>query len=236
MHWTEITLATENGCFYYQNQLVLGPFLKALPFHAPGLAPVCDSDGWFHIQTNGIPLYNKRYFRAFGYYEDRAAVINEDGWFHINIFGNKVYKSCYKWCGNFQNGACTVQEQDYSFFHISPDGTPLYKERFLYAGDFYDNCACVLMKNQGFTHIDKQGNLIHGRFYQELGVFHKGFATAKDDSGWFHINKNGYPIYEERFNQIEPFYNGWAYGVKRDNTRIRISESAEIELIDTVIY
>lgn len=231
MHWSELNFSEKDNFFYLQGQPFLGPFRNALPFHAPGLAPVCDDKGWFHIRTDGSPLYERRFFRVFGFYEERASVISEEGWYHINTMGKRVYEKSFKWCGNFQKGACTVQEKDGLFFHISTDGSPLYIDRYLYAGDFYGNSACVLKQNHGVTHIDKQGNLIHGKFYRELGVYHKGFAIAEDEIGWFHIDLKGKPIYDYRFKRVEPFYNGWAYVVKFDDTKIRISESLEIELI-----
>jgi hypothetical protein len=41
-------------------------------------------------------------------------------------------------------------------------------------------------------------------------VFHKSFATARDEQGWYHIDKTGKEIYQSRFRSVEPFYNGLA--------------------------
>ena len=49
-------------------------FKNRLKFHAPGLAPVEDETGWYHIDTNENAIYPERYSRAFGYYDGLAAV------------------------------------------------------------------------------------------------------------------------------------------------------------------
>lgn len=46
-----------------------------------------------------------------------------------------------------------------------------------------------------FRHIDNQGKFINNKMYIDLGVFHKNYATAKDEKGWFHIDKLGLPLY-----------------------------------------
>jgi hypothetical protein len=47
MNWNEIELSEDGTCFLYNGQLLFGKiFLRALKFHAPGLAPVCDESGW----------------------------------------------------------------------------------------------------------------------------------------------------------------------------------------------
>ena len=49
-------------------------FIEVLKFHAPGLAPVLDASGAYHITPGGQPAYESRYVRTFGFYEGRAAV------------------------------------------------------------------------------------------------------------------------------------------------------------------
>ena len=58
-------------------------FLDVLKFHAPGLAPVLDDSGAYHITPAGLPVYDARHVRTFGFYEGRAAVHSADGWFHV---------------------------------------------------------------------------------------------------------------------------------------------------------
>ena len=54
-------------------------FTEVLKFHAPGLAPVLDDSGAYHITPDGRPAYESRHVRTFGFYEDRAAVRGADG-------------------------------------------------------------------------------------------------------------------------------------------------------------
>lgn len=50
-------------------------FKNVLPFHPPGLAPVLNNDGLaYHIKNSGEQAYSQRFDRAFGFYENLAAV------------------------------------------------------------------------------------------------------------------------------------------------------------------
>lgn len=185
-------------------------FDEVLPFHPPGLAPVKRDGKWFHIGPDGMPVYEQRYTRTFGYYEGRAAVQMGDKWFHILDDGTPAYQGRFSWCGNFQKGLCAVRDENGCYHHILHDGVDAYPERYRYAGDFRDGSAVVRMLDGMCTHIDENGRQIHQQMYLDLDVFHKNFARASDDSGWFHIDRSGSPIYQKRFKEIEPFYNGQA--------------------------
>ena len=83
MNWKEIKVSNDNNFFLYKEQIVYNKIYdEVLKFHAPGLAPVKDITGAFHIDINGKELYAKRYNRTFGYYCNRAAVIQNKSWFH----------------------------------------------------------------------------------------------------------------------------------------------------------
>ena len=58
-------------------------FLSVLKFHAPGLAPVLDASGAYHIDAEGRAAYSHRFIRTFGFYDGRAAVESKTGWYHI---------------------------------------------------------------------------------------------------------------------------------------------------------
>jgi len=68
------------------------------------------------------------------------------------------------------------------------------------------------------------GSDLNGNYFLNLGVFHKGFATAKDENGWFHINKEGTAAYSERYWSMEPFYNVLALVAVFRGNRIIINE------------
>ena len=205
-------------------------FHEVLKFHEPGLAPVIDSSGAYHIDPDGKPAYEARHFRTFGFYEGHAAVHSLDGWIHILPDGCLLYEERYEWCGNFQDGHCTVRAPDGSYFHLRVDGTHAYGERFRYAGDFRDGYAVVQRDDGMHTHIDFEGRTLHGRWFRDLDVFHKGYARACDDEGWHHVDTSGKPIYKQRFRDVEPFYNGQSRVERNDGSLAVIDESGHTML------
>lgn len=184
-------------------------FLRALSFHEPGLAAVCDRRGAWHIDSYGRPAYPHVFEETFGFYENLAAVRNENGWFHIKRDGTPAYSETFDWCGNFQGGRAVVRRDD-GYFHLLPDGRALYETRFLYAGDFRERRAVVRLAGGLCAHINEDGEFAHPHRYRDLGVYHKGLACARDAGGWTHIDADGVAVYQQRFAQAEPFYNGCA--------------------------
>ena len=202
-------------------------FFEVLKFHAPGLAPVLDDSGAYHITPNGLPVYDARHVRTFGFYEGRAAVHTANGWFHILPDGSSLYPDQYAWCGNFQEGRCPVRLPDGRYFHIDEDGTSAYSERHRYAGDFKDGYAVVQRDDGRHSHIDHSGALLHGQWFLDLDVFHKDFARARDEQGWHHVDTRGQPLYRDRFRNVEPFYNGQARVEGIDGSLSVIGETGE---------
>lgn len=191
-------------------------FDEVLAFHPPGLAPVRRGEDAWHIHPDGNAAYARRFLRTFGFYDGLAAVVADEGWHHINPQGEDAYPQRYAWCGNFQGGRCSVRRDDGAYAHIKADGAPAYAERWRYVGDFRDGIAVVQADSGRSTHIDPRGQSIHGRWFLDLDVFHKGFARARDDGGWLHVDKSGQPTYQRRFAAVEPFYNGQARVERHD--------------------
>lgn len=185
-------------------------FTEVLKFHAPGLAPVRDETGAFHIDVGGAAAYDRRFVRAFGFYEGRAAVEGPDGWHHVMSDGGDAYRNRWSWCGNFQGGRCPARDTEGRYRHIRWDGTSVRSVLWRYAGDYRDGIAVVQGDDGLHTHVDLDGAVIHGRWFLDLDVFHKGFARARDGFGWMHVDRSGLPAYERRFAAVEPFYNGQA--------------------------
>jgi hypothetical protein len=202
-------------------------FVRVLKYHVPGVAPVVDHTGAYHIDILGNPLYGERFQQTFGFYDGYAAVESNDGWFHIKLDGTSLYKERYSWCGNFQEKKCPVSCNPV-YFHINTDGTPLYPEQYAYVGDFKDGIAVVTCRDTGLhTHIDTRGNFIHLRWFFKADVFHKNYAPAKDARGWAHVDKNGDFIYTQRYASIEPFYNGLSYVETFSGHLLVINEQGE---------
>ena len=114
-----------------------------LPYHAPGLAPVGDETGAYHIDLKGNAAYSQRYHRTFGYYCGYAAVADSSGWHHIDDQGLRAYIGNWDWCGNFQQHRSTVRDKDGAYFHIRVDGSILDGGPYSYAGDFREGAAVV---------------------------------------------------------------------------------------------
>lgn len=203
-------------------------FKNVIKFHSPGLAPVLDESGAYHINIDGLPAYKDRFRRTFGFYQNIAAVETDKGCFHIHPNGSRVYLEGYLWCGNFQEGFCSVKEKKSHFFHIDKGGHRIYPENYSYVGDFKDGIAVVFSNSGAQTHIDTQGRYIHCQWFRQLDVFHKGFARARDEKGWFHINKLGVLIYPERYKAVEPFYNGVSVVEDFDGALKQINEQGVI--------
>jgi hypothetical protein len=202
-------------------------FLTVLKFHNPGLAPVQDLSGSYHIDETGNPAYANRFSRTFGFYDGLAAVQSADGWHHILPDGTELYLERYAWCGNFQQHHCPVRDFEGRFFHLTLEGKRAYITDYKYAGDFHDGYAVVQDDDGLHTHIDFHGSLLNKKKFLDLDVFHKGFARAKDAKGWFHIDTRGAALYTDRYKNIEPFYNGIARVETANGALFLINESGE---------
>ena len=228
MNWKNIQVSEDCTYFIIDGKPIFDKtFIEVLKFHSPGLAPVKDNSGAYHIDINGHELYKKRYSRTFGFYCNRASVIDNNLWFHINEKGDKVYSVYYLWTGNYQENICTVRNVDNHYFHIDLHGNRIYKQNYVYAGDYKDGIACVKSQDGFYRHIDNKGKFINDKSFLDLGLFHKNFATAKDKNGWFHIDKQGNEVYRNRYLTIEPFYNGLALVTTFNNEKIIIDEKGQ---------
>lgn len=206
-------------------------FDEVLKFHDPGLAPVRRGAAAWHIRADGGAAYVRRFGRTFGFYEGLAAVESGDGWHHILADGADAYAARHGWCGNFQGGRCPVRRPDGRYLHILADGRPAYERRWCYAGDYRDGVAVVAREDGRSTHIDRDGAVVHGQWFVDLDVFHKGFARARDERGWTHVDAAGRPRYARRFASVEPFYNGQARVEGFDGEVEVIDEAGRTRLI-----
>ena len=221
MKWEDIKVSADNTHFLFVGKPIFGKtFIEVLKFHSPGLAPVFDNSGAYHIDNNGNELYSNRYSRTFGYYCNRASVIEKNHWFHINEKGDKVYSASYLWTGNYQENICSVRNAENQYFHIDLKGNRIYADNYVYAGDYKDGIACIKSQDGFYRHIDNKGKFINDKSFIDLGIFHKNFATAKDKDGWFHIDRQGNGLYKNRYLTIEPFYNGIALVTTFENDKI----------------
>lgn len=226
MEWNEIKLNKNQTGYSYKGQpLFSKKYQTALNFHKEGLAAVADGSGAYHIDVKGNPIYNERYNRTFGYYFNKAAILDNGNAYHIDINGKRFYPQNFLWTGNYQQDICVVKDYNDNYYHIDVTGKRLYPENYLYTGDFRENIACVQLQNDLFTHIYDDGSRVHDKYFEDLNVYHKGHACAKDASGWFHIDLKGEPLYVERYLLLEPFYNGAAFATDLDGKKVIVSDS-----------
>ena len=226
MNWQEIKVSADNTHFLFEGKEIFSSyFIEVLKFHSPGIAPVKDESGSYHIDISGKQIYTNRFDRTFGFYCNRAAVVQENKSFHINVKGEKAYLDSYSWVGNYQENLCTVRNFNDKYYHVDIDGQRIYSHSFIYCGDFKDSYACVKQDNGFYKHINTHGKFLNDKQYLDLGIFHKNFATAKDNNGWHHIDKSGNEIYKYRFLAVEPFYNGFALVTQFDENKIIIDEN-----------
>lgn len=226
--WKDISVAPDRTYHVLAGRALYGVrFDEVLSFHKPGLAAVRIGDEAWHITSSGQPAYPYRFTRTFGFYGGIAAVATQEGWHHVLPTGDPLYRERYAWCGNFQGERCAIRELSGKYCHLRPDGAPAYAARWRYAGDFREGIGVVQAEDGYSTHIDVDGNFVHGKWFLDLDVFHKGFARARDCSGWAHIDLRGRFIYEKRFAAIEPFYNGQARIERKDGGLEVIDQSGE---------
>jgi broad specificity phosphatase PhoE len=228
MSWQRFVVAPDRSHHTIDGRPLYEPrFDGVLPFREPGCAPVHSGGAAWHILIDGTRAYQRRFVKTFGFYEGAAAVESDDGWHHIRPDGTDLYGERYAWSGNFQGGRCAVRDRSGRYLHLRADGSCAYAARWRYAGDFRDGRGVVQADDGRSTHIDGDGNLVHGCWFVDLDVFHKGFARARDDVGWMHVDVSGRPVYARRFAQVEPFYNGQARAEQGDGRRIIIDERGE---------
>ena len=197
-------------------------FTRVGKFHEPGLAPAQDPAGWFHIRPDGNAAYPYRYEMLWGFYCGLAAAKDKDGWMHVDSSGAPAYAERFAWVGNYQAGLCAVQTTA-GFFHIDLSGRKAYELTHAYVGDFRDGVAVATSDVDGLCrHIRKDGTLLHSHAFEDLDVFHKGYARAKDARGWHHVDARGQACYIERYAAVEPFYNGLARVDAFNGLRLRI--------------
>ncbi|MEQ1507907.1 MAG: methyltransferase dimerization domain-containing protein, partial [Myxococcota bacterium] len=226
--WRRASVSTDRTHHVLDGRPAYAPrYREVLKFHEPGLSAAVDDTGATHIDLEGRPAYPHRFVRTFGFYEGRAAVHAVDGWVHILPDGSPLYDARYDWCGNYQGERCSVRDADRRYLHLLPDGQPAYADRWRYAGDFRDGIAVVQRGDGLHTHIDLAGALVHGQWFVDLDVFHKGLARARDVSGWTHVDPHGEPVYRRRFANVEPFYNRQARVERFDGGLEVIDERGE---------
>jgi hypothetical protein len=117
-----------------------------------------------------------------------------------------------------------VRTESALYYHILLDGSPAYGERYGFVGDYREGSAVAQRTDGLFIQLDLMGRPVNGKGFIDLDVLHKGYARARDQSGWFHIDRAGNPAYAQRFLSVEPFYNGQARAETKNGEIVIIDE------------
>ena len=214
--WREYRISADAvpSCPSRTSRPISSRFDEVLKFREPGLAPVHDASGAYHITPDGLAAYASRYIRTFGFYEGRAAVHSEDGWFHVRgEWRVRSTGSAMHGAATFRKSRCPVRLPGGDYFHIS---TVMVHWRHMERAigtpaTIRDGHAVVQREDGKHTHVDtfRQSaprSVVPG----PRRVSQAAFARACDSGGWHHVDMTGEPLYEERFKDVEPFYNGQA--------------------------
>jgi hypothetical protein len=167
-------------------------FIEVEKFHSPGLAPVYDQSGGYHINLDGIAVYAQRFDKAFGFYCNRAAVLDKEKYYHIDLQGNRTYLDSYDWVGNYQENKCVVRKGN-KFFHIGLEGNKIYSEEYDYVGDFKDGFQ------EGYgTYYWPDGQIYQGSWKQNKrhGKGKDNYASGDSyDGDWVNGKYEGQGLY-----------------------------------------
>ena len=157
MNWKDIEVSEKNNSFTFKDALLYDKvYVEVLKFHSPGIAPVKDKTGWYHIDIIGNQIYKERYDRVFGYYFNSASVILKKNWFHINEKGLRFYNENYAWTGNYQEHVCTVRDFNNQYFHID-FGHFLGNFKYAAGGIRRERTSFVFTKEMSYAMKNGQG-------------------------------------------------------------------------------
>jgi len=216
-------------------------YQEILSFHGDVAAVRCAEGQAFHINREGLPIYQERYDRTFGFYAKQLAAVkdHEAKWFHIDMGGKAVYRERYEWCGNFSpvpNGAqAPVRSVGNEYFCIDHLGQVL-SGPYRYVGDAnssgqavawdLESGGCMIVNSDGSRWCtgDQSG-------WIDAQAPHKGIAAVRDKDGWFFVDQTGSQVGCGRYALVEPHYNGQARVQLLSGTWAVIDETGRV-LVD----
>gem|GEM_PF-2104358 len=174
------TLSTEEIKNKFPDYKIVGAF-------SGGFARANDGKGWFHIDTNGNPLYTERYEDVGNFSDGRARIkpINPEP------------------------SAFLSRERSVI---IDKSGQVMpFSKKFDFISDYSDGRAFALENyKNGQVLIDTEGNIVIPTRFISAQLFKEGFAVVSDETGYYHIKKDGSPAYAERYGDAKDFDNGIA--------------------------
>jgi hypothetical protein len=73
MNWQNFKISPDRTHFLLEDKPIFDKkFIEVLDFYSPGIAPVRDESGAYHINSSGNQIYKERFDRTFGFYCNRV--------------------------------------------------------------------------------------------------------------------------------------------------------------------
>ncbi len=171
------------------------------------VAAVCSLQGWFHLKTNGEPLYSKRYSWTGNYQEKLCTVRNHEGsYYHIDLSGKKCYREHYRFAGDFRDGYAVVQNLEGLSTHINREGKFLH-HRWLTDLDVFHKGFSRAKDDKGWFHIDQSGKELYATRFNAIEPFYNGYARVETADGAIYIiDETGAITHHLRNSQTDSFH------------------------------
>ncbi len=101
---------------------------------------------------------------------------------------------------------------------------PVNRNSYLEMSDFNEGLAPVKNINSKWGFINRSGKEVIPCQFEDVGLFHNGYARAEIDKGWILINKYGKRVFCSVFDTVEAdFHNGY----------IAVKKNGKFGLMDT---
>lgn len=171
-----------------------------------GVAAVVSDGLWFHIDSDGNPLYESRYAFVGNFQNDACVVCDVEGsYYHIDLSGKPLYSSKWSYCGDFREGAAVIQGRDGLSSHIDFSGKLIHGRWFIDLDAFHKGYARA-RNSEGWHHISKAGTPIYPARYANVEPFYNGCARVEtEDGGLRIINEQGVTLRTLRLPTADHF-------------------------------
>lgn len=171
-----------------------------------GVAAVVSDGLWFHIDSEGNPLYESRYAFVGNFQNDACVVCDFEGsYYHIDLSGKPLYSSKWSYCGDFREGTAVVQGRDGLSSHIDFSGKLIHGQWFMDLDVFHKGYARA-RSNDGWHHISMAGKPLYPARYANVEPFYNGCSRVETGDGALKvINEKGVTLRTLRRPTIDHF-------------------------------
>lgn len=161
-------------------------------FNHEGIALARDSNGYFHIDSNGKDLYLDRFDYCTNFIDGLAVAKHNSKYFHISLSGDKAYSSTFDFAADFNEGFAVVKELGSSWYtHIDRKGKHLHGNKYLELDNFYEGYARA-KDHMGWFHINKKGKPAYSKRYMSINNMLNSTACVTDQhEGTYLIDEQG---------------------------------------------